>query len=119
MQILAILWQPNERWHGLDDAARAAYLKSLDVYISSARAAGVVVLGWSPVDATLPRAPRESFVGVFGLTDAARVHEFEKRVAEAQWYEYFDSTNISFALEGATEAEPHRVYARLLGVAVE
>ncbi len=119
MQILAIVWHPNAAWEALDEGKRLAYLRSLDDYINQGRAAGVVVLGWSPIDATLPKAPREGFIGVFGLADAAQVHAFEKVVVEADWYTYFDSTNISIALDGATEAEPHRVYARMLGVATE
>jgi hypothetical protein len=50
------------------------------------------------------------------LDSAEQVHEFEKAVSEAQWYEYFDSTNISINLDGITEVEPHRIYARMLGV---
>lgn len=116
MQIVAIVWHPNARWEALDDTQKLAYLRSLDDYIAQARAAGVVVLGWSRIDRSVPKAPEEGFVGVFGVDGAAAAHEFEKVVGEAQWYEYFDSRNISIALEGATEAEPHRVYARLLGV---
>ena len=32
--------------------------------------------------------------------------------------EYFDSTNISIDLLGATEPEPHKIYARLLNVSL-
>ena len=119
MQILAIVWQPNARWHALSDADKRVYLKSLDDYINQGRAAGLVVLGWSRIDAMLPKAPKEGFIGVFGLESAAQVHEFEKVVIEARWYEYFDSTNISIGLEGATEAAPHKVYAKLLGVPLD
>ena len=116
MQILAIVWHPNARWGALSDADKLVYLKSLDDYINQGRAGGAVVLGWSRIDTTLPKAPKEGFIGVFGLASAAQVHEFEKVVIEARWYEYFDSINISIGLEGATEAAPHKVYAKLLGV---
>jgi hypothetical protein len=119
MRIVAIVWHPNARWHGLDDKAKLDYLKSLDSYINSGRAAGLVVLGWSRIDLTLPRAPAEGFIGVFGVPGAAEAHDFEKVVEEADWYEYFDSTNISISLVGSTEAEPHKVYAQLLGVPLE
>ena len=49
----------------------------------------------------------------------AEENEFEKIVVDASWYDYFDSTNIAICLEGATEPEPHKVYARLLGVPTE
>lgn len=116
MHILAIVWQPNDRWHALDNEEKCNYLKSLDAYINTGRAAGAVVIGWSEIDQTLPKAPEEGFVGVFGLSSAEQVHEFEKVVVQADWYEYFDSTNISVNLCGATEPEPHKIYARLLGV---
>jgi hypothetical protein len=106
MLILAIVWHPNAAWEALDN------------YINQGRAAGAVVLGWSEIDHSLPKAPVEGFIGVFGLDSAEQVHEFEKTVSEAQWYEYFDSTNISINinLDGMTEVEPHRIYARMLGV---
>jgi len=116
MQILAIVWHPNAAWEALDDAGKLGYLKTLDDYINQGRAGGAVVLGWSKIDQTLPKAPKEGFIGVFGLSDAAQVHEFEKVVVEAEWYKYFDSFNISIGLDGATEAEPHRIYARMLDV---
>ena len=116
MQILAIVWHPNAAWEALDDSAKLDYLITLDDYINQGRAAGAVVLGWSEIDHSLPKAPVEGFIGVFGLDSVERVHEFEKAVSEAQWYEYFDSTNISINLDGITEVEPHRIYARMLGV---
>lgn len=119
MHILAIVWHPNDVWEALDDAGKLAYLKSLDDYINQGRAGGAVVLGWSRIDQTLPKAPQEGFIGVFGLRSADQVHQFEKVVVEANWYKYFDSTNISISLDGATEGEPHRIYARLLGVPMD
>lgn len=119
MHILAIVWHPNTRWDALDDADKLAYLKSLDDYINEGRAAGAVVLGWSKIDSTLPKAPKEGFIGVFGLGSASQVHEFEKVVVEARWYEYFDSTNISIHLNGSTEPAPHTIYAELLNVPLE
>ena len=118
MHILAIVWHPNSRWEALDNEQKLTYLKSLDDYIKSARVAGAIVLGWSKIDSTVPKAPKEGFIGVFGVDNAEMVHEFEKIVVEAQWYEYFDSTNISISLKGATESEPHRIYAGLLDVPV-
>ncbi len=117
MQLLLILWEPNARWEALDEQARQAWLAALDSPIAAGRAAGMVTLGWSRVDSTLPRAPHEGFVGLFGLESAADVHALERNIAASGWYEYFDSTNISIAPEGMNAAEPHRVYARLLGLA--
>ena len=116
MQILVITWRPNSKWEALSDTAKSEYLKSLDDYINGGRAAGMVVLGWSEIDQTLPRASAHGFVGVFGVDSAEQVHELEKMVEQAQWYKYFDSTNISINLSGSTEAEPHKIYANLLGV---
>jgi len=116
MQILAIVWQPNAAWEALSDGAKMDYLKTLDDYINGGRAGGMVVLGWSPIDRTLPKAPKEGFVGVFGVGSAEQVHEFEKMVEAADWYKYFDSTNISVGLEGSTEDQPHKIYARMLGL---
>ncbi|MCB1731314.1 MAG: hypothetical protein KDI21_12630 [Halieaceae bacterium] len=114
MNILAIVWQPNEHWRALGATQQLAYLRSLDTPINSARAAGMVVLGWSEIDSRVPRSPTGSFVGVFGVRDAQQVLELEQAVAQTDWYQYFDSTNISARLQGINEGEPHRVYARLL-----
>ncbi len=119
MHILAIVWHPNERWEALSETEKLEYLESLDDYISQGRAGGAVVLGWSKIDRTLPKAPDKGFIGVFGVGSAAQVHEFEQVVLEADWYTYFDSTNIAICLEGATASEPHRVYAGLLDVALD
>ena len=119
MQIVAIVWQPNSEWEKLSNEAKLAYLKSLDDYINRGRAAGLVVLGWSKIDKRLPKAPAEGFIGVFGVESASQAREFEKIVAEAQWYKYFDSTNISISLNGSTEAEPHKIYASLLDVPLQ
>jgi hypothetical protein len=117
MHIVAIIWQPNAAWEALDPVQQWHYLESLDGYIAQARAAGIVVLGWSRIDRSLPRAPREGYIGVFGVDSAKAAHDFEKVVGAAGWYNYFDSTNVSISLEGATTAAPHTVYARLLGLA--
>ena len=97
---------------------KRAYLQSLDAYINAGRADGALVLGWSKIDHTLPKAPAKGFVGVFGLRSAEHVHAFEKVVGAAEWYESCDSTNISIDLLGATEPEPHKMYARLLNVSL-
>ena len=118
MQILLILWEPNDKWHGLSQQAQADYLKSLDVAISEARSHGVMTLGWSRVDRTLNKAPAEGYVGVFAMDSAEAIHELDRNIQQSLWYDYFDSVNISVNLEGETEPEPHRVYAKLLGLAV-
>jgi hypothetical protein len=116
MRIVAIVWHPNAAWETLTDGKKLEYLKSLDGYINAGRAAGLVVLGWSKIDSTVPKSPPEGFIGVFGVNNVIQAHEFEKLVGEADWYKYFDSRNISICLEGSTEAEPHKVYAKLLNV---
>ncbi len=119
MHILAIVWRPNAKWEALDEGSKLEYLKTLDDYIRRGRVAGAIVLGWSKIDRTLPKAPKEGFIGVFGVDSADQLHAFEKIVVEAKWYDYFDSTNIGINLEGATAPEPHKIYARLLGIKTE
>lgn len=119
MRIVTILWHPNDRWAALGEREQADYLRSLDGPIGAARSAGIIVLGWSRVDDSLPLSPAGAFVGVFGVRDEAQAVVFERAVEQARWYEYFDSTNISVELEGANEGEPHRIYAKLLGVGVD
>jgi len=114
MQILIILWEPNEKWHALDNKDQEKYLLSLDAAVNEARTNGVMTLGWSKVDRTLPRAPSEGYVGVFAMSDAGLIHEFEKYVAQAEWYDYFDSVNVSINPQGGTNPLPSQEYARLL-----
>jgi hypothetical protein len=119
MHIFAIVWHPNAKWDALSEIEKLEYLKTLDEYIRGGRVAGAIVLGWSEIDRTLPKAPKEGFIGVFGVDSAEQLHAFEGIVAESNWYEYFDSTNIGIHLQGATAAEPHKIYAQLLGVNTE
>ena len=46
------------------------------------------------------------------------IRELDSNIQQSRWYEYFDSVNISINLEGETEPEPHRVYAKLLGMEI-
>jgi hypothetical protein len=70
------------------------------------------------VDRTLNKAPTQGYVGVFAMTSAQDIHELDKNIQQSRWYEYFDSVNISINLEGETEPETHRVYAKLLGMEI-
>ncbi len=118
MQVLVILWEPNEKWSALSRAQQADYLRSLDNAINEARSQGVMTLGWSRVDRTLNKAPKEGYVGVFAMNSAQDIHGLDRNIQQSLWYDYFDSVNISINLEGETEPEPHRVYARLLGMEI-
>ena len=116
MHILLILWEPNDAWRALDESEKVLFLKTLDPAIAGSRAAGMVALGWSRVDRDLPNAPREGYLGVFGVADRDRMHELESLIRQSEWSEYFDGTNIGMKLEGATSDQPHKIYAQLLGV---
>ena len=116
MQILLILWEPNDKWQALSQPEQEDYLRSLDGAINEARSHGVMTLGWGRVDRTLNKAPAEGYVGVFAMDSAPAIHQLERNIQQSRWYDYFDSVNISVNLEGATEAEPRRSYAKLLGL---
>jgi hypothetical protein len=119
MQILMMIWTPTAAWRALTSEQQVSYLETLTPRLNAARSQGMMVIGWSKVDAQLPKAPfpgRESYVGVFGLDNPTLVQEMEARIASSGWYDYFESTNVSVSLTGATEAEPHHVYANLLGL---
>lgn len=116
MQILLILWEPNDKWRSLSQQEQKEYLRSLDGAINEARSHGVMTLGWSRVDRTLNKAPAEGYVGVFAMDSAQAIHELDRNIQQSLWYDYFDSVNISISPEGETEPEPHRVYANLLGL---
>ena len=118
MQVLVILWEPNEKWSALSREQQADYLQSLDDAINEARSHGLMTLGWSRVDRTLNKAPQEGYVGVFAMNSAQDIHELDRNIQRSLWYDYFDSVNISIKLEGETEPEPHRVYAKLLGMEI-
>jgi hypothetical protein len=119
MQILMMIWTPTAAWFALSSDQQRNYLETLTPRLNAARSKGMVVLGWSKVDGQVPKAPfpgRESYVGVFGLDNATLVQEMEARIASSGWYDYFDSTNVSVSLSGATEPEPHKIYTELLGL---
>ena len=118
MQVLVILWEPNEKWSALSRDQQADYLRSLDDAINEARSHGMMTLGWSRVDRTLNKAPQEGYVGVFAMNSAQDIQELDGNIQQSLWYDYFDSVNISINLEGETEPEPHRVYAKLLGMEI-
>lgn len=114
MQTLIILWEPGEKWIALTDDERKHYLNSLDEAVNEARRNGVMTLGWSKIDRSLPKAPAEGYVGVFAMTNAEQIHELDKNIQQAGWYDYFDSVNISINLQGGTNAKPSEEYARIL-----
>ena len=113
-----ILWEPNRKWFALLEQEQAAYLRSLDDAINDARSHGVMTLGWSKVDRSLNKAPEQGYVGVFAMRTEQDIRELDNNIQQSRWYEYFDSVNISINLEGETEPEPHRVYAKLLGMEI-
>ena len=116
MHILLILWEPNEKWSSLPQDEQVDYLRSLDDAIKAARSNGVMTLGWSKVDRSLNKAPEQGYVGVFAMRTEQDIRELDRNIQQSRWYDYFDSVNISINLEGETEPEPHRVYAKLLGM---
>ncbi len=116
MQILIIIWEPNAEWHALGDEAQKGYLSSLDAAVTAVRSQGVMTLGWSKIDRTLPKAPTEGYVGVFAMSNTEQCHELEKNVQAAGWYDYFDSVNVSINPEGGTSPLPSQEYARLLEI---
>ena len=113
-----ILWEPNSKWIALPEREQADYLRSLDGAINEARSHGVMTLGWSKVDRSLNKAPEKGYVGVFAMRTEQDIHVLDSNIQQSQWYDYFDSVNISVNLEGETEPEPHRVYAKLLGMEI-
>ena len=113
-----ILWEPNRKWFALSEQEQAAYLRSLDGAINEAHSHGVMTLGWSKVDRSLNKAPEQGYVGVFAMRTEQDIRELDSNIQQSRWYEYFNSVNISINLEGETEPEPHRVYAKLLGMEI-
>jgi hypothetical protein len=73
-----------------------------------------MTLGWSKIDRSLPKAPKEGYVGVFAMSDAQQIHELDKNIQESSWYDYFDSINLSISPEGGTNPRPSQEYARIL-----
>lgn len=116
MQILIILWEPSELWHALAEEEQKEYLLSLDTAVNGARSHGVMTLGWSKVDSSLAKAPKEGYVGVFAMSNAEQIHELDRNIQQSGWYDYFDSVNISINPEGGTNPIPSQEYARILNM---
>ena len=116
MQTLIILWEPNDKWHALDLSEQQQCLLSLDEAVNAARSHGVMTLGWSKIDRSLPKAPKEGYVGVFAMSNTEQIHELDKNIQQSQWYEYFDSVNLSINPQGGTNPLPSQEYARLLDI---
>ena len=119
MQTIIMLWQPNDLWHALSIDEQKEYLVSLDDIVNEARSHGVMTLGWSKIDGTLPKAPKEGYVGVFAMSDVEQIHELEKNVQQAKWYDYFDSVNLSINPQGGTNPRPSLEYARILDMELD
>lgn len=116
MQTLIFIWEPNDKWRALSAAERRAYILSLDDVINAGRAQGLMTLGWSKIDRSLPQAPAEGYVGVFAMSRAEDIHKLYELAREAGWYDYFDSINLSISPSGGTNPQPSQEYARLLGM---
>jgi hypothetical protein len=116
MQILIMIWEPNKKWLALNQEEQQDYLLSLDLAVNEARSHGVMTLGWSAIDRTLPKAPNEGFVGIFAMSSAEQIHQLESNIQTSKWYDYFDSTNVSICPEGGTNPIPSEEYARILAM---
>ena len=112
MQTLIILWEPNQRWQALSAEEKKDYLLALDKAVNEARSHGVMTLGWSKVDRSLPRAPDEGYVGVFAMSSAEDIHELDKIVEQSGRYDYSDSGNLSNEPEGGANEQPRQKNAR-------
>ena len=119
MQTLIILWQPNSKWHALTAEEKNKYLLSLDEAVNQARSQGVMTLGWSKIDQTLPKSTDKGYVGVFAMSDAEQIHLLEENIQQSKWYDYFDSVNVSIKPEGGTNPSPSQEYARILEMQLE
>ena len=116
MQTLIILWEPNDAWEALSDEEQKEYIKSLDDAVNAARSHGLCTLGWSKIDRTLSKAPKEGYVGVFGVTTQEDVHALDAEIQKSKWYDYFDSINVSINLQGGTNPAPSKEYEKLLDI---
>ena len=119
MQILVIVWEPNDKWKALAEEEKKTYLFSLDTAVNEARSHGVMTLGWSKIDRSLPKAPPEGYVGIFAMSSAEDIRELDKNIQQSEWYDYFDSVNISIDPQGGTNPLPSEEYARILGMSLK
>ena len=114
MQIVIIMWEPNDAWLALSSEKQNEYLTSLDAAINGARSHGVMTLGWSKIDRTLPHAPKHGYVSIFAMTNAEQIHGLDQAIQQSKWHDYFDSVNLSINPDGGTNPVPSQEYARLL-----
>jgi hypothetical protein len=119
MQTLIIIWEPNAKWHALNESEKNQYLLSLNAAINGARSEGVMTLGWSKIDRTLSKSPKEGYVGIFAMSDAEQIHILEANVQQAKWYDYFDSVNVSINPQGGTNPLPSEEYAKILDMKLD
>ena len=119
MQTLIILWEPNNQWHALSKEEQKEYLRNLDAAVDEARSHGVMTLGWSKIDRTLAKAPKQGYVGVFAMNNAEQIHELHRNIQQSKWYDYFDSVNLSINPEGGTNPLPSQEYARILDMQLD
>ncbi len=119
MQTLIIMWEPNQLWHALSQQEQKEYLLSLDAALNEARSHGVMTLGWSKIDRSLSKSPKEGYVGVFAMSNEEQIHELDRNIQQAKWYDYFDSVNLSISPQGGTNGQPSQEYARLLDIQLD
>jgi hypothetical protein len=116
MQILIMIWEPNEKWNALSENEQQDYLLSLNGAVNEARSNGVMTLGWSAIDRTMPKAPKEGYVGIFAMSDIEQIHQLDSNIQQSKWYDYFETTNVSISPKGGTNSVPSEEYAELLGM---
>ncbi len=110
------LWQPNERWHALDQTARRTFLNGIALGANAAREGGVEVLGWGALDRAVSNPAAQCFCGVFFVNDRAGLHAVDQAIRAAGWYEYFDHVNVATELHGRDGRDAEAVLCTLLGV---
>jgi|GEM_PF-3022967 hypothetical protein len=62
--LLVCIWEPNDRWRGLSEEERKAFLEKVGRDANDAREAGMDILGWGALERDVSNPVEQSFCGV-------------------------------------------------------
>ncbi len=93
MYLYVELWNPKPTWLALPQQQRGEYMAQLRPAIAGILGAGVELVGWAVANDHTPYAADYSYIAVWKMPSEELVHQFEKTVEGAGWYNFFEQVN--------------------------
>jgi hypothetical protein len=105
------LWKAKQAWTDLSKEERANYMTALGPAIQQLLENGVQIVSWGTNDASTFSKADYDFFAVWNFTTSEAAQGFEKMVAGAGWYNYFEQVNLM-----GTAGSPQEVIEKMIAL---